>query len=98
MIDDHLSDNSASSQGTRILKWLQTQPLTTLQARHELGTMHPGIRVCELRKAGHRIETVWVKDRTPEGHWHRGGRYVLSPKKQMSLLDLISAATGRDGR
>lgn len=82
-------DNSAASQRGRILRWLKSRSLTTLQARHDLDVMHPGMRVCELRKAGHRIETVWTFDFTPEGYQHRVGKYILRPGRQMTLFDLL---------
>ncbi|WP_163340220.1 helix-turn-helix domain-containing protein [Desulfopila sp. IMCC35008] len=80
------SNNSAASQRQRILHHLKTTgSLTTLQARHKLDTMHPGMRVCELRKLGHPIQTVWVDDVTPEGYLHRVGMYILRPNQQQML-------------
>ena len=76
-------DNSAESQRHRILEFLQSgNSLTTIQARHELDIMHPGMRVCELRKSGFPIETHWVEDLTPEGGIHRVARYVLASETQ----------------
>lgn len=95
-------DNSAASQRSRILRHLQsTGPLTTLQARHHLDVMHPGMRICELRKRGYAIETVWVDDTTPEGFSHRVGKYLLKPRRQLTIVDFLAqkqnpeqAATG----
>ncbi|MBV5330657.1 MAG: helix-turn-helix domain-containing protein [Chlorobium sp.] len=85
---------SSAVQRQRILEHLKHDTLTTLQARHALDVMHPGMRICELRKAGHRIEMVWTRDVAPEGHWHRVGKYLLLPTRQLTLFDLM----GRGGR
>lgn len=84
--NQHVSDNSSTSQRAKILHYLKnTGPLTTLQARHILDIMHPGMRVFELRQIGHPIETVWTEDITPEGNLHRVGQYILLPSKQLPL-------------
>lgn len=84
---EHLG-NSTASQKERVLHHLKPKgALTTLQARHSLEVMHPGMRVCELRKAGYTIETVWVNDVTPEGNQHRLGQYLLSRNPKMPLFD-----------
>lgn len=83
-------DNSAASQRSRILKHLrEVGPITTLGARAKLDICHPGMRICELRKAGHPIDTVLVDDVTPEGFSHRVGKYILLPRKQLTLDDFL---------
>lgn len=82
--------NTASSQRQRILNHLRTNgSLTTFQARGRLDCMHVGMRICELRKAGHPIETVWVNELSSAGTIHRIANYVLRTKHpaQLSLLD-----------
>lgn len=69
-------NNTASAQRRRILEHLQYDTLTTLQAR-SIGIMHPGMRVCELRKQGHRITTETVNEYCPGGVRHRVARYRL---------------------
>lgn len=82
--------NSAASQRQRILNHLKTiGPLNTLQARHKLDVMHPAMRVLELKKLGHDIDTVWINALTPEGCSHRVGQYVLRPKKQKTICDFL---------
>lgn len=49
--------------------------LTTLEARNQLGVMHPAARVQELRESGHRIITVWTRQRDTTGRRHRVARY-----------------------
>jgi hypothetical protein len=72
-----LEDNSTDSQQQRILHFLQkVGPMTTLQARASLNVLHPGGRVLELRKKGHRIITHWCTDYI-ENFPHRVARYVL---------------------
>jgi len=68
--------NMAAAQRQRILEHLKLAPMTTLQAR-SMGIMHPGMRVCELRKRGHQIITEWVFEYCPGGILHRVGRYSL---------------------
>ena len=62
--------NSAQSQRHRILKWLHSATITTLQARQELDIMHPAARVKELREQGHNIVTHWTTEDTGRGKHH----------------------------
>lgn len=79
--------NSAASQRARILRHLKEHgPLTTLEARHQLDIMHPGMRICELRKRGLPIITLWCEDLSPEGYAHRVARYVLLKTPQQLAL------------
>lgn len=74
------SPNCAAAQRDRILCALSKGPLTTLQARRELDTLHPAARIQELREQGHLITTVWVWDFSASGVAHRVARYVLTPE------------------
>ena len=67
---------SVQSQRKRILDWLATSPLTTLQARTELDIMHPAARVQELKAQGNNICTHWETVDTGKGK-HRVASYVL---------------------
>jgi hypothetical protein len=69
--------SSAAAQRQRILKWLASAPLTTLQARHYLDILHPAGRIMELRKRGHKIQMVWVDDISESGKFHRVAKYIL---------------------
>ncbi|MDA8256463.1 MAG: helix-turn-helix domain-containing protein [Betaproteobacteria bacterium] len=72
------SPNAAAAQRARILAHLQAgRPLTTIQARRELDTLHPAARVMELRRAGWSISMAWVTEETGAGQRHRVGRYWL---------------------
>jgi hypothetical protein len=71
-----IENNTASAQRQRILEHLKCDSLTTLQAR-SMGIMHPGMRVCELRKQGHAIATEWATEHCPGGVLHRVARYRL---------------------
>lgn len=68
--------NTAAAQRQRILEHLKHAPLTTLEAR-SLGIMHPGMRICELRRQGYDIVTDRVFEYCPGGVLHRVGRYSL---------------------
>ena len=68
------NENSAESQRQRILNWLAQKPLTTLEARQHFDVM----RVLELKRAGHEIQTVWVNDLSSVGKVHRVGKYILT--------------------
>ncbi len=83
-----ISSNSAESQRQRILAHLRSKrSLTTLSARGELDCMHPGMHICELRKAGYRIDTVWVYEAAAPGmKMHRIANYVLQKKYPVQLL------------
>ena len=61
-----------------LLDWLQNhQQITTLQARNELGIMHPAGRIKELRESGSDIATFWQWDADAIGKEHRQAVYVL---------------------
>lgn len=92
-------NSSAQSQRARLLRYLkEVGPITTLQARHLLDICHPGTRVCELRKFGFPIETIWVNDLTLEGNTHRVARYVLRQKsRQFTLLTLSQNTAQQEG-
>lgn len=70
--------NSLAAQRQRILRALRAGPVSTIQARRNLDILCPAARVLELRRAGYRIKTVWVWERTDCGKSHRVGLYVLA--------------------
>lgn len=57
----------AETQKKAVLNLLRAKPMSTFDFRN-VGICHPAARVQELRKAGHRIDTV-LTDSTPD---HRG--------------------------
>lgn len=67
---------TSNEQQKRLLAALQKNPMTTLQARHELDVLHPAGRVQELREQGLNIITHWTTEETAKGK-HRVARYVL---------------------
>lgn len=72
------TDNSAAIQRQRLLVAMKAEKsgITTLFARKALDILHPGGRILELRKAGHRIITQWTTEETEAGSLHRVARYV----------------------
>lgn len=82
MIAESLNDLSTQAQRRRVLKHLQSQPLTTLEARACLNVMHPAARVMELRQHGHKITTQWRIDHDNEGRPHRVACYVLLSEQE----------------
>jgi hypothetical protein len=72
--------NSAHSQRQKLLQWLREHGvIDTITARRELDVMHPAARIMELKKRGHKIDTVWVERHTDCGKVHRVALYVLQP-------------------
>lgn len=67
---------SAAHQRQRLLVWLLSAPVTTLDARQKLDIMHPAARVQELRGQGHNIITYWQTVDTGKAK-HRVAKYVL---------------------
>ena len=65
------------SRAARILRALRAGPVSTITARSTLDILCPAARVLELRRAGYRIKTVWVWERTDCGKSHRVALYVL---------------------
>jgi len=84
----HMKEESyftdSASQRQRILQWLLTATLTTLQARKELDVMHPAMRILELRDQGHNIVTHWETVDTGKAK-HRVASYVLLADTSLSL-------------
>jgi len=76
MNNKHDHSTNVQSQRKRILNWLKTKPLTTLQARTELDVMHPAARVQELKAQGNNICTHWETVDTGKAK-HRVASYVL---------------------
>ena len=81
------SPNAAAAQRARILAHLRAgRPLTTIQARRELDTLHPAARVMELRRAGWSIATTWAREETDAGQVHRIARYALLGESRQGML------------
>jgi len=76
MNNKHKYSTNVKSQRKRILEWLSTKPLTTLQARTELDIMHPAARIQELKAQGNNICTHWETVDTGKVK-HRVASYVL---------------------
>ena len=74
MTNNYSTDNA--SQRQRLLEWLLTRSISTLQARQELDVMHPAARIQELREAGHNIVTHWTTGNTGKAN-HRVACYAL---------------------
>lgn len=75
---DLAPESSKAKQRAALLDALREHgSLTTHDIRAFMGIMHPAGRVCELRRAGHDIETQvgWFPD--ADGQMHRQALYVL---------------------
>lgn len=71
-------------QRAHLLKWLQGRGrITTLQARNDLGIMHPAARIQELRESGYDIATYWQLEADATGTQHKQGLYVLMIGKRV---------------
>ena len=73
---------STESQRSLLLDHLKKGPLTTIQARDELGVMSPAPRVMELRRQGHNIITLWTETVDRTGTKHREGQYILLTEEE----------------
>lgn len=69
--------NSAKTQEARVLSALRLGSLMTYEGRRYLDVYDMCARVMALRRAGHVIETIWVRTQTECGRTHRIGKYVL---------------------
>jgi hypothetical protein len=77
----HYPPENAARQRGRLLAYLRLAgSVSTLEARGELGIMHPAGRVQELRRDGWPIETAWDELPDGTGRVHRVGRYLLGRK------------------
>lgn len=76
-------NNSASTQRKRIFRYLEkNHKLSTMEAREQLGILHPCGRVMELRRKGYRIDTHWIKEPDANGVLHRVGLYIYKGRKE----------------
>lgn len=73
--------NSTAAQRQRLLKALRRGHVSTIYARRNLDILHPAGRVRELRLIGHNIRTIWTREQTDCGKYHRVGLYVLARRK-----------------
>ena len=80
-------DLSTDAQRQRLLDALRRSPVTTLEARRNLEILHPAMRVLELKRLGHRIDTVIIHQATETGIKHRVAKYVLQPNSGVSQQD-----------
>ena len=76
-IRDQFTGTNGRSQCERLLAALAKFPVTTFEAMRQLDVYHVPARVLQLRKAGHRIITLWQVVTTEAGATHRVGLYVL---------------------
>ena len=76
-IRDQFIGTSGRNQADRLLAALAQFPITTFEAMRQLDVYHVPARVLQLRKAGHRIITLWQTVVTEAGARHRVGLYVL---------------------
>lgn len=77
---DH-NELSVASQSMRLLEHLQQYgTITTLEARR-MGIMHPGMRVCELRKRSEKIDTGHTYQADESGAVHRVAVYIWRGEK-----------------
>ncbi len=73
--------NSTEAQRHRLIeRLLIVGMIDTITARRELDILCPAARVLELRKRGHRIDTVKIQRATDCGKLHRIALYILRPE------------------
>lgn len=77
--------STRAAQCSIILKALRKSSLTTFQIRTEFDIPHAGGRICDLRNAGHEIDTELVWDSMPGGGRHKVARYTLMLERQKEL-------------
>lgn len=75
--DDYIGAEDKARQRAAVLTRLRGGPLTTLQARSELGVLHVAGRVFELRRAGYAIDTIRTHGDDAQGRRHPIALYVL---------------------
>ena len=75
-----IHDRSRARQVQTMLASLKNGPVSTVQAREELGISHPAGRVLDLRAAGHKVITYITREIDAQGFNHRSALYVLEVK------------------
>lgn len=75
-------DNSANTQRQRIVRHFEKCPqLSTMEAREQMGILHPCGRIMELRRRGYRIDMRWIYRDDANGVSHRVGQYIFHGKE-----------------
>jgi len=75
--ESSIGESQRTKQRAVILQALCQGELTSVAARERLGVLHPAGRVCELRRAGYKIEMIKRKTFDADGRPHYAGVYVL---------------------
>lgn len=79
MSNDNPNIKTSSSQCAAIRQFLERgNSLTALQALNHFGCARLASRIDELRKAGMKIETIWLRVQNSEGKWVRVAEYRLA--------------------
>jgi len=69
-----------AAQRVHVLKTLRRHTGSTIELRHHLDILAPAARIYELRKEGHDIVTLWDRQQTRQGRFHRVALYMLLSK------------------
>lgn len=72
-----MSEQFKIRQRLALLTALKSGPVTTLQAREQLGIQHPAGRVLELRESGIYIQTLKTWETDISGKSHLVAQYAL---------------------
>jgi len=75
--ESSIGESQRTKQRAVILQALRQGALSSVAARERLGILHPAGRVCELRRAGYKIEMIKRKTFDADGRPHYAGVYVL---------------------
>jgi len=79
MANANPNSNTSTSQRKKIAAHLLAgNSLTALQALNHFGCARLASRIDELRKAGMKIETIWLRVQNSEGKWVRVAEYRLA--------------------
>ncbi|BBN61766.1 helix-turn-helix domain-containing protein [Pseudomonas sp. KUIN-1] len=67
-----IKNTSINAQNARFIQRLRLGSIDTFTAMRELNICRPGARICDLRKAGYRIDTARIVLTDEWGRTHRG--------------------------
>lgn len=72
-----ITSSTKTKQRAALFALLLLAPVSTIEAREQLGISHPAGRIAELRQLGHLISTLSKTELDAQGRPHRCAVYVL---------------------
>lgn len=81
---------ATETQCSRVLRALKLAPTTRMEFSRHLDVQHAAARILQLKKAGHEIAGVWVRQLSEHGRLHRTMQYQLIRERSGDGFDTLT--------